>query len=271
MTDIELSRRNLIGMTSAGVAAAALAGCSATGPQPESAVDQVDNFGDDPNGASALDRGPYNPEFMALVHITSASQWAINSNHAHFEFVQKTYDAAERTGRACKILLNKITGKLPRFRDAKPGSEFQAYDRNRGAGTPDYADYVEFANFGFGEPHDIYFFFEHAEGELSFDPKRLTGFSRTLLSGKKGDRNQAFYYAEIVGDAAVLGDLARLGTLIRLDNYCGIRDASGYHRLPFGDIKSQIYKLNIYYKARSGIAMAIDPDTGNGYGNGPRN
>jgi hypothetical protein len=271
MTDIELSRRSIFAMAGAGVAAAALTGCAGSGTKGDSSAEETDNYGEDPNGAKTLDRGKYNPVLMAVVHITSAGPWAISSNHAHFDFAQPDYDPAARTAHAGKILLNKLGGKLARFRDAPRGSPYQVFDRAPQAPVPDFADYLEFANFGFGEPHDIYFFIEHAPGELSFDPKRLLGFSRMLLSGKKGNKNQAFDNAEIVAGDALPAELARLGTLIRLDNFCTVKDDTGYHQLPYGDVKSQSYKLNLYYKSRSGIAMAIDPDTGNGYGNGPRN
>jgi hypothetical protein len=268
MTQTPLSRRNLMALAGAGAAATALAGCTAGSNSSGNESIEDDNFGDDPHG-TAMGRTGFNPKFMAVVHLTSPSNWGINSNDAHFEFIQPNYDKAARTAWASEILLNKISNKLPRFRDAPRGSRFQVYDRTPTAPKPDYADEVEFARFGFGQPHDIYVFFEHQPGELSFDPSRLLGFSRLLLSGKNANKNKAFDDAEIVTDPAVLGRLVGLGTLIRLNNYCTIEDDKGYHQLPFGDVKSQNYKLNLYYKTRSGIAMAIDPDTGNGVGHEP--
>lgn len=269
MKDTELSRRNLIALTGAGVAATALAGCTAATTSQGPEADGGDNFGDDPHGAAAVEQVPFNPKFTSVVHITSSGEWGINSNDAHFEFVQTSYDKAARTAWACEIMLNKITSRLPRFRDAPRGSKFQVFDRTPSSPTPDYADEVEFARFGFGQPHDVYVFFEHEPGALSFDPNRLLGFSRMLLVGKKADKNKAFDDAEIVTDATVLGRLASLGTLIRLNNYCTIEDGARYHQLPYGNIKSQTYKLNLFYKSKSGIAMAIDPDTGNGTGSEP--
>jgi hypothetical protein len=261
MKDIEVSRRNLIALTGAGVAAAALSSCT---EKEENAITGSENFGDDPHAKLAEAELPFNPEYMSLVHLTSDGSWGISSNDAHFQFVQSAYDQAARTKWASEIFVNKIKNGWTRFRDAPRGSRFAVYDRTPNAPTPDFADELEFANFGFGSPHDIYIFFEHAAGAITLDPGRLIDFSRKLLTGKPADPNHAFSSTELITDRALLGDLADLGSLIRLDNNFTIKDGGGYHRLPHGNIKSQTYKLDIYFKAKSGVAMAVDPDTGNG-------
>jgi hypothetical protein len=268
MKEIEFSRRNMIALAGTGIAAAALSGCGEKSSS-EVATLAVDNFGDDPHAKSAPERVPFNPEFMSLVHLTSDGNWAISSNDAHFKFVQESYDPAARTKWASEIFVNKIKNGWQRFREAPRGSRFEVFDRTPAAPTPDYADALEFAKFGFGSPHDIYIFFEHGAGELSLDPARLIDFSRTLLTGKPANPNHAFADTELVTDRNLLGDLADLGSLIRLNNQCTLKDGGSYHRLPYGKVTSQEYKLNIYYKTKSGIAMAIDPDTGNGAGNEP--
>lgn len=274
MKEIEFSRRNMIALTGAGLAAATVAACSDPGGSSVGGGENeagFDNHGDDPNGASATERVPFNPKFMSLVHLTSGGAWGVSSNDAHFEFVQPSYDKAGRTKHACAIFANKIKQGWRRFSEAPRGSPFQVYDRTPDAPRPDFADELEFVRFGFGQQHDVYVFFEHAPGEISVDSigKRLLSFSGHLLDGKKADPNHAFFDAEVISDLALLGDLAGLGTLIRFNNLCTVKDDKGYHSLPYGDIKSQEYKLNIFYKAKSGIAMAIDPDTGNGHGNEP--
>ncbi len=271
MTDIEFSRRGVFALTGAGVAAAAVSACTNENVAVASSDPETDNFGEDPNGSAVAERAPFNPKFMSLVHLTSAGAWGISSNDAHFEFVQETYDKAARTKRASEIFANKINQGWSRFRDAPRGSPFQVYDRTPKAPTPDYADELEFARFWFGQPHDVYIFFEHAPGELTVDTsgKRLLSFSRELLSGKKANKNYAFFDAEIVTDKADLGGLAGLGTLIRFNNLCTVKDDTGYHQLPYGNVKSQEYKLDIVYKTKTGIVMAIDPDAGNGEGHEP--
>lgn len=265
MKEIEFSRRHMIALAGTGVAAAALSGCSEKGSS-EVAMSGNDNFGDDPHAKIAADQGPFNPEFMSLVHLTSSGTWAISSNDAHFKFVQTSYDPAARTKWASEIFVNKIKNGWNRFREAPRGSRFEVFDRTPTAPTPDYADALEFAKFGFGSPHDIYIFFEHGAGELSLDPARLISFSRTLLVGKPANPNHAFADTELVTDRSLLGDLADLGSLIRLNNHFTVKDGGSYHRLPHGKVTSQDYKLNIFFKTKTGIAMAIDPDTGNGVG-----
>jgi hypothetical protein len=264
MTDFEFSRRNMIGLAGVGVAAAALTGCTA---KDASGGASAGDPGDDPHGAMAEVRGPFNPRFMGLVHLTSAGAWGISSNDAHFEFAQDNYDKDARIKWACEIYANKIAKRLKRFSDEPRGSRFQVYDRTPDAPVPDFADELEFADFGFGQPHDVYVFFEHAPGEITVDGKnkRLLDFGTKLLSGKKADANHAIFDTEEIADPALLGALAGKGTLIRFNNHCTIKDSKGYHQLPHGNITSQTYKLDILYVAKSGIAMAIDPDTGNGH------
>jgi TAT (twin-arginine translocation) pathway signal sequence len=267
MTEIEFSRRNLMAMTGVGVAAAAVAGCT---PKSGAGGTTIDDAGDDPHASQAEGREPFNPKYMGLVHLTSAGAWGISSNDAHFEFVQEKYDKDARIKWASEIYANKIAKRLKRFRDEPRGSRFQVYDRTPEAPTPDFADELEFAKFGFRHPHDVYIFFEHAPGEITVDgkDKRLLDFGTKLLTGKKADVNHAFTDAEEITDPALLGALAGQGTLIRFNNHCTIKDEKGYHQLPYGDIQSQTYKLDILYRSKSGIAMAVDPDTGNGMGNG---
>jgi hypothetical protein len=251
-----------------GLAGAALAGCQ------QKAGDSGPGHGgtgDDPHGAMVGAMASFAPEFMGLVHLTSDGSWGISSNDAHFKFVQPSYDKDARIKWACEIYANKIAKGLKRFSDEPRGSRFQVFDRTPDAPNPDFADELEFARFGFGSPHDVYMFFEHAPGEITVDGKnkRLIGFGDTLLSGKKADPNHAFDGAEEITDTALLGALAGKGTLIRFNNHCTVKDAKGYHKLPYGNIQSQTYKLDILYKTKSGIVMAIDPDTGNGMGNEP--
>jgi hypothetical protein len=268
MKEIEISRRNMIALAGTGVAAAALSSCTKTnGSDREDPASE--NFGDDPQAKSGADQVPFNPEFMSLVHLTSDGSWAISSNDAHFKFTQASYDPAARTKRASEIFLNKIKNGWQRFREAPRGSPFEVYDRTPSAPTPDYADELQFAKFGFGSPHDIYILFEHAPGEISLNPARLIEFSRTLLVGKPANQNFAFSDTELVTDRKLLGDLADLGSLIRLNNNYTIKEGGKFQRLPFGNVTSQEYKLNIFYKTKSGIAMAVDPDTGNGQGHEP--
>jgi hypothetical protein len=268
MKNIQFSRRKMIALSGAGLAAASLSGCDDKTIS-SSGEPAGDNFGDDPHAKIADDRAPFNPEFMSLVHLTADGNWAISSNDAHFKFVQPSYDKAERTKWACEIFTNKIKNGWSRFREAPRGSRFAVYDRKPDAPEADFADELEFKRFGFGSPHDIYIFFEHADGELTLDPARLIDFSRTLLTGKPANPNHAFSDVEIVADRNLLGDLAGLGSLVRLNNRFTVKDNGGYHRLPHGNITAQEYKLNIFYKAKSGIAMAIDPDTGNSMGHTP--
>jgi TAT (twin-arginine translocation) pathway signal sequence len=271
MKDVEFSRRNMIALAGAGAAATALAGCTAPNTSTATETGEGDDFGDDPHGSITEQRVQFNPKFMGLVHLTSNGTWAISSNDAHFGFVQETYDKNARIKWACEIYSNKIAKGLKRFSDEPRGSRFQVIDKTPDAPTPDFADYLDFSKFGFGAPHDVYVFFEHAPGEITVDGenKRLLGFGGKLLSGKKADTNHAFFDAEVIAEAALLGGLAGKGTLIRFNNYCTVKDDKGYHELPYGDVENQTYKLDIFYKTQSGIAMAIDPDTGNGIGNGP--
>ncbi len=269
MKNIEFSRRNMIAMTGAGVAAATLTAC--TDKEASTGSSLAGDTGDDPHGSITDERAQFNPKLMGLVHLTSDGAWGISSNDAHFTFAQETYDKNARIKWACEIYANKIAKGLKRFSDEPRGSRFQVFDKTPDAPKPDFADYLDFSRFGFGAPHDVYVFFEHAPGEITVEgeKKRLLGFGGKLLSGKKADANHAFFDAEVISDAGLLGGLAGKGTLIRFNNYCTVKDDKGYHELPHGGIENQTYKLDIFYKTKSGIAMAVDPDTGNGIGSSP--
>jgi hypothetical protein len=231
----------------------------------------IDNYGANPNGPMPDPSVPFNPGYMALIHMTSAGPWEIRSNHAHFAFSQTSYDKPARIARASAIFANKLGKTHKRFRDEPRGSHFQVYDIEPGLPVPQFADQLEFANFYFGHQHDLYIFYEHKPGELKFDTitNRLVTFSQFHGSGEKADENHAFFNAELITDPALLGKLKGRGSLIRLENHFTVKDGTSYFLLPHGATDSQHYKMNLIYVAGSGIVMAIDPDIGNGGGRRP--
>jgi hypothetical protein len=289
MTDFELSRRNLMAAAGLGVAGAALAGCDllSRGDKRTAALSVrevsslvtdfinergINNHGHNPNEAPTGPTVPFNPKFLVVVHMTSKGPWAINSNLAHFGFADP--DKAKRIDQASKICLNKLGKNHRRFRDEGRRQPFSPYDRKPAEAQPDFADSVEFAEFNFLGQHDIYIFYEHKKDEVVFDPDQLVTFSQYQFGGAPADENQAFFNAEVV-DAALTGQLANKGSLIRLENHYTVWNGSKYEllgtegqQLPAGVAKH--YKMNLIYVAgSSGIPMLIDPDTGNGVGNGP--
>jgi hypothetical protein len=287
MTDIEMSRRNLIATAGLGLAGAALAGCDRKGSDGSQAgllspkevgslvsefIDErgINNYGDNPNAAPPASTGPFNPQYMVLIHMTSSGPWAINSNLAHFAFSEADKD--KRIDQACKVFLNKKSKNHKRFKDEGR----RPYDRAPAAPQADFADSIEFAEFNFLRQHDLYVFYEHKKDEVLFDTanNQLVTFSQFHFSGNAAMENHAFFNAEVV-KPALTGDLAKHGSLIRLENHYTVKDSGGnYVKLPEGqqlaaDV-AQNYKMNLIYVAgSSGLPMLIDPDTGNGVGNGP--
>jgi hypothetical protein len=287
--EIGVSRRNALVMAGTGAAGLALAACNKEGAggatRPELGAKKtsalvseflaeqgLENHGD---VASAPPPGPvpaYKPNFMQLIHLKSNGPWELTSNHAHFEFVQPTYDKAARIKRATQIFANKVQKGHSRFKAEPRGSNFQVHDRQPNDPTPDFADSMNFAEFNFGQQHDMYIFFEHKPNEISFDTanKNFVIFSSKFLNGTATDENRAFFNAELITDPATLGPLNGKGSLMRMDNFYTAKPGSSYIPIaPSGPVKSQVYKMNFVYVTSTGIVMLVDPDTGNGIGSGP--
>lgn len=289
MTDIELNRRNLIAAAGLAAAGTALAGCDLIGgSEPKVAAISpkevagllgefvqdrgINNYGHNPNDAPIGPTVPFNPQYMAVIHMTSRGPWAINSNLAHFAFADQ--DKSKRIDHAGAILLNKLTKNHKRFRDAGRGNAFSPFDRRPGDARPEFADFLEFAEFDFLHQHDLYVFYEHKPGEVLFDPNQLVTFSQYQFGGAQADENHAFFNAEVI-DPAQTGQLAGKGSLIRLENHYTVWNGSQYELIgPEGQVLGaaldKSYKMNLIYVAgSSGLPVLIDPDPGNGMGGTP--
>lgn len=296
MTEIELSRRNLIAASGVGLAGTALAGCDSVArlsgarcgnegfvPLSAEAISDrirgyvrergINNWGDDPNKPPPNEfdqvKLPFKPEYMLLIHIASGGAWQISSNHAHFAFADQDPDG--RIAHASDIFVNKLRRQHKRFKAEGRGKPYSVHDRAPTMPVADFADEIDFDNLNFRSPHDIYVFYEHKPNEVRLDTisNQLVTFSQFHSSGIEADENRAFFNARLVTDTKLLGGLDGKGSLIRLENHYTVWNGSGYDRLDYNPADPQHYKMNLLYVAATGIVMAIDPDDGNGVGSGP--
>ncbi len=302
MTNLDISRRNMIALASAGVAGAALAGCKELGGNSEGggkpgdgevgvlteaevsnrvdgfiAKRGINNYGENPNGPPANSTVAFDPKYMVLIHLTSDGAWDIRSNHAHFSVPAGKNTPNLRTKWATAAFDYKINKKYRRFNKEPKNSKYEVFDINAAGQEPDYADYVEFEAFNFLSQHEIYIFYEHKSGAIRFDTvkNQLITFSEFHVSTLQANENHAFFNAKQITDTDLLGNLAGKGSLIRLENHYTVLDGNQLKLLsPQGSElpsnEAQNYKMNLLYvSGASGIVMVIDPSTGNGTGDRP--
>lgn len=288
-TGTKLTRRAAIASVSVGAAAVALPTAGAAKPsEPRTlrapsreeikksilsfqAGHQRETHGDqthkDPP-AQALRDVPFNPQYMAIAHLTSEGAWQIASNHAHFSC--RLTRKSERINRAGDIIRNKLINRYERFKDEKSNSDFIPISKIFDGQTVVF-DFLEFVPFNFGSQHDIYFFFEHSPGVILFDPlnENLITVSKYRSNGQNGDENKSFYNSEAIPVQSNNGDF--LGTMIRIENRFMVEKGLFIKKYKSISQNDGIinYKLNLIYTVnRPGglITMVIDPDTGNGSG-----
>lgn len=211
------------------------------------------NSGDNPNGPAPA--GPYDPAYIAVAHMVSTG-WNVSAIHAHFS--ADGLDEAGRLGLAAQLMEAKLANHERVF--DYPGAPQQPYVNSEGQ----ICQYENFENFRFNSQHDLFFFFEHAPGEITFKQGDLVEFGSSFRDGNPAAPNFAFFAAEDV-TGSVPDPLRGAGTLVRLENH--------FRKQGNAPIDPKIdritYKLCLVYTAGSGIAMIIDPDTGNGGGHNP--
>lgn len=210
------------------------------------------NHGDNPNAPAS--GGNYDPQYVAVVHLRSDG-WNVSAIHAHF--AATGLDAAARVDLASRLMLGKLQDGAQSF--VYKGAPELPYVMKDGQ----YAQYLNFEKFPFGSQQDIYFFFEHAPGDLSFPQGDIATISRQFRNGKSADANHAFYATRDV-TSQLPPELSALGSMVLMEN----------HFTKKGNVKidkkteSFTYKICLNYISGSGIPMVIDPD-GNNNDNDP--
>lgn len=200
------------------------------------------NHGDNPNGPAP--GGSYDPQYVVVAHL-QADGWNVHGIHAHFSATGS--NAAGRIALAAGLMEAKLKGGHATF--DYPGAPQLPYRLPDGS----YAQHTDFKDFAFGSQHDIYIYFEHAPGQISFVNGDVAEFSRYFRNGNQADGNYAFYDAsDITGQ--IPADLARLGSMILIQNHFSKRGSQ-----PIGKNEGFTYKLCLNYLAASGIPMVIDP------------
>jgi hypothetical protein len=210
------------------------------------------NHGDNPNGPAP--GGTYDPQFLVVVHL-QADGWNVHGIHAHF--AAPSSNPAGRIALAASLIEAKLKGGHATF--DYPGAPQLPYRLPDGS----LAQHEDFKHFAFGSQHDIYVFFEHEAGQLSFVTGDIAEFSRYFRNGNQADGNYAFYDANEV-TSQIPTDLAQLGSMIQIENHFSKRGSQ-----PIGKQEKFTYKLCLNYLAASGIPMVIDPQPINGGDNQP--
>jgi hypothetical protein len=205
------------------------------------------NHGDNPNGPAP--GGTYDPQYIVVVHL-QADGWNVHGIHAHFSATG--LDPAGRIALASNLMEAKLKGGHPRFDYS--GAPEQPYVLPNGS----YAQYEDFKHFAFGSQHDVYLFFEHVPGQISFANGDIAEFSGYFRNGKAAEANHAFYEASNITQQ-IPASLAQSGSMILIENYFTRKGGQ-----PIGKDEAFTYKLCLNYLAASGIAMMIDPQPING-------
>ena len=215
-----------------------------------------------------LSRRPANvaftPSYLTIIVISSAGAWRLGANHASCGIddpASNTPDA--RLAQALRILKKVVPGrrKLSDLQPGKPDAEAKLFRHNDGSYDRD-----DFVDLGFNSQHEIFVYFDSAD--VTLDNSQLISFGTKLSNGSPAAGNDSFFVSR-VADSVLDGPLK--GKLIRIENYNTIFDGSSYTRRPTDDpSKAARYALNYHVTlpGRQPLPIIIDPDTGNGGGNG---
>jgi hypothetical protein len=270
-----LSRRELIALAGAGVAAGssplvAAPGAALTVPAEKAGFD--DNHGSDPQGGPTYP-GPisYNPAFAAIAIIDFVHPWTIDVHHASFPLHPQPGDDPEnyRLDLAVKAI-SWVTGsnerKLGHLKNNQLGSQDLIPHERKKSLYKGRHHVPSFEGFKFFSQNEIFIFLRNPD--IIIDDRRLirvTKYSADVPGPM--DLNFSLFRARSVPG---LGPLGNHGKLIRIENH--VRDATGA-----ASGNETKYSMNIHFKMRvkpegaekNYVPMVLDPDTGNGTGNEP--
>lgn len=210
-----------------------------------------------------VDGTPYTKAFRApyicVIHINFSEPWKIWINYASFKMNGK-YGDDDRLGKAKEVLRERF--------DTTTADRPARFSELRRHPTHNGSDKLDFRRFGFKSKHELFFFFESTDIELT--DKMLVVFTRmsNLHPEIPNDENLSFINAEIVPEEE-MEELHAKGRMFRMRNY--MRDENG--DIDWTKGHSRDYSMNIHFKIKAGtnawVPMVIDPDTGNGTGHEP--
>ena len=265
-----ITRRNLLGVTGAGLA---LSACNAWGPSGQHGAGVVPfgtspDHGDSPTASPPTNR-KFAPNHIALVHVEPLPDWAMLVNYTSLDLPSGNTDET-RLKRAAAIFTTKSNAaagsKKARFRELrsnKPNDYKDVHYFSRHGGVYDYDD---FSNFRFASQTEIFFFFDSTH--IGFGSPLMTATAMTS-TGASCAENYSFYGAMLVDEEdPVLQGLKGKGRILRVRNYVMDKDGN--------KITTPVaYSLNIQLSVRNDSAgggtlpIIFDPDTGNGVGYEP--
>jgi len=265
-----ITRRNLLGVTGAGLALSACNGLRSSrrhdfgftpyGTSPD--------FGDSPTAPPPAGR-KFEPRHIALVHVEPLKDWEMLVNYTSLDLSSGNTDET-RLQRAADIFTakwNTVTSeKKARFRElkiSKPNDYRDIHYFSKHGGVYDYDD---FENFKFESQTEIFFFFDSPHIEFG---SPLMAATQLTSNGSSCAPNYSFYGCVLVdeNDPALQG-LRGKGRILRVRNY--VTDKEGK------TITTPVsYSLNIQLSVKNDgagggrVPIIFDPDTGNGLGYEP--
>lgn len=280
MTD-GISRREMVLIGGAAAALASCEGPKTAKPCEENPTDSggySEHHGEDPknpprylNGATA--EKPYKPEYIAVVIIDFERNWSVDIQHASFPIYMPTGANPEnyRLGLALDLIKWVMTvdgRKLGHLKDNQFGKRDHVPYRRLYGNHKDRYDVPSFNDFRFKKQNEIFIFLKNKDILLNKDRLiRFTKFSDNM--SREMDLNHTFFNALPLEGDSLGPNLKNRGKLIRVENH-----VTNYDGKPTVD--DTFYSMNIHFRMRvkpegseqNYVPMIIDPDTGNGQGQG---
>jgi len=265
-----ITRRNLLGVTGAGLALSACNGWWPSG-QHDAGVSTLGispNFGDSPTAPPPANR-KFEPNHIALVHVEPLEDWAMSVNYTSLDLRPGSTDET-RLNRAAAVFTAKsntiVSGKKARFRELKLSNPNDYKDVHYFAQHGGVDDYDDFLDFKFASQTEIFFFFDSPN--IGFGSPLIAATEMTS-TGSPCTKNYSFYGGALVDENdPVLRGLKGKGRILRIRNY--VMDEVGKTIT-----KPVSYSLNIQLSVKNNgagggrLPIIFDPDTGNGLGYEP--
>jgi hypothetical protein len=265
-----ITRRNLLGVTGAGLALSACDGWWPSGQHGAvvTPFGTSPDWGDSPTAPAPADR-KFEPNHIALVHVELLKDWEMLVNYTSLDLPSGSTDQT-RLNRAAVVFTTKsntvANGKKARFRDLKLSKPNDYKDVHYFAQHGGVDDYDDFSNFRFASQTEIFFFFDSPN--IGFGSPLIAATELTS-NGSSCAKNYSFYGGALVNenDPALQG-LKGKGRILRVRNY--VMDQAGK------TITTPVsYSLNIQLSVKNDstgggrLPIIFDPDTGNGSGYEP--